>query len=339
MAQTQSQGPAADASHGEGHTDKNFWALVLGSIGVVFGDIGTSPLYAFKEAINAAVHRGLSIGEATLGVLSLILWSLTLVVTIKYVLILLRADNKGEGGMFALMALGQSVAKRSAPLLGALGVAGASFFYGDAVITPAISVLSAVEGLKLIAPQLEKAVIPVSLLVITALFWMQARGTDRIARYFGPITALWFVVLAIGGLMHIFDNLRVLEALNPMYGISFVWRHGVIGLTVMGLVFLACTGAEALYADLGHFGRRPIQSAWLWFVMPALLLNYFGQGALVMSDDSALANPFLQALPGLGADPDADPGDVCDGHCQPSGYHRRFLADPAGDPARPRAAF
>ncbi len=297
MAQTQSTSPAGDANTGDGHNDKNFWALVLGSIGVVFGDIGTSPLYAFKEAINAAVHRGLSVGEATLGVLSLILWSLTLVVTIKYVLILLRADNKGEGGMFALMALGQSVAKRSAPLLGALGVAGASFFYGDAVITPAISVLSAVEGLKLIAPQLEKAVIPVSLLVITALFWMQARGTDRIARYFGPITAIWFFVLAIGGLNHISDNLRVLQALDPTYGISFVWRHGVIGLTVMGLVFLACTGAEALYADLGHFGRRPIQSAWLWFVMPALLLNYFGQGALVMSDETALANPFYKLYP------------------------------------------
>ena len=297
MAQTQSTTPAGDTGSGDGHTDKKFWALVLGSIGVVFGDIGTSPLYAFKEAINAAVHRGLSVGEATLGVLSLILWSLTLVVTIKYVLILLRADNKGEGGMFALMALGQSVAKRSAPLLGALGVAGAAFFYGDAVITPAISVLSAVEGLKLIAPQLERAVIPVSLLIITALFWMQARGTDRIARYFGPITAVWFLVLAIGGVMHISDNLRVLQAINPGYGISFVWRHGVIGLTVMGLVFLACTGAEALYADLGHFGRKPIQAAWLWFVMPALLLNYFGQGALVMSDETALENPFYRLYP------------------------------------------
>ena len=298
MAQTQSQGPAGETGHGEGHTGKNYWALVVGSIGVVFGDIGTSPLYAFKEAIHAAHARGLGVGEATLGVLSLILWVLILIVTLKYVIVLLRADNKGEGGTFALMALGQSVAKRSAPLLGALGVAGAAFFYGDAVITPAISVLSAVEGLKLVAPGLGPNVIPiVAIVVITGLFWMQARGTDRIARYFGPITALWFFVLALGGIMHISDNLRVLQALDPTYGISFVWRHGVIGLTIMGLVFLAATGAEALYADLGHFGRKPIQSAWFLFVFPALLLNYFGQGALVMSDESALDNPFYRLYP------------------------------------------
>ena len=298
MAQTQSASHSTDPGAGDGHTDKNFWALALGSIGVVFGDIGTSPLYAFKEAIHAAHARGLSVGEATLGVLSLILWVLILIVSAKYVLILLRADNKGEGGTFALMALGQSVAKRSAPLLGALGVAGAAFFYGDAVITPAISVLSAVEGLKLVVPGLGKNVIPmISILVITGLFWMQAHGTDRIAKFFGPITALWFLVLAIGGLMHIADNLRVLNAINPFYGISFVWRHGVIGLTIMGLVFLAATGAEALYADLGHFGRRPIQAAWFWFVFPALILNYFGQGALVMSDETALENPFYRLYP------------------------------------------
>ena len=298
MAQTQSASHAADPGGGDGHTDKKFWALVLGSIGVVFGDIGTSPLYAFKEAIHAAQARGLSVSEATLGVLSLILWVLILIVTLKYVMILLRADNKGEGGTFALMALGQSVAKRSAPLLGALGVAGAAFFYGDAVITPAISVLSAVEGLKLVMPGLGKNVIPIiSILVITGLFWMQAHGTDRIAKFFGPITAVWFLVLAIGGLMHIADNLRVLNAINPFYGVSFVWRHGVIGLTIMGLVFLAATGAEALYADLGHFGRRPIQSAWFMFVFPALILNYFGQGALVMSDETALENPFYRLYP------------------------------------------
>ena len=296
MAQTQATTPGAD-QHSEGHTDKNFWSLVIGSIGVVFGDIGTSPLYAFREAIHAAKSRGLSTGESALGVLSLILWVLILIVTIKYVIILLRADNKGEGGTFALMALGQSVAKRSAPLLLALGIAGAAFFYGDAVITPAISVLSAVEGLKLIAPQLEPAVIPVSIVVIAFLFWMQARGTDRVAKFFGPITAVWFLVLAIGGIMHIADNERVWAALNPMYGVSFVWRHGVIGLTIMGLVFLAATGAEALYADLGHFGRKPIQSAWFYFVFPALLLNYFGQAALVMNDETALENPFYRLYP------------------------------------------
>ena len=297
MAQPQASLQAADFGAGEGQDSKTFWALVLGSAGVVFGDIGTSPLYAFKEAITAATQRGLTAAEATLGVLSLIFWSMTLVVTLKYVLLLLRADNKGEGGMFALMALGQTVAKRSAALLGALGIAGASFFYGDAVITPAISVLSAVEGLKLVAPQFQEAVIPVAIVILTVLFWMQARGTDRVARFFGPVMCVWFAVLALGGLMHISDNFHVLKALNPAHGILFVYHHGMIGLTVMGLVFLACTGAEALYADLGHFGRRPITTAWLYFVMPALVLNYFGQGALVMADAKAIENPFYRLYP------------------------------------------
>ena len=297
MAQPQATLRAADFGAGEGQDSKTFWALVLGSAGVVFGDIGTSPLYAFKEAITAATQRGLTAAEATLGVLSLIFWSMTLVVTVKYVLLLLRADNKGEGGMFALMALGQTVAKRSAALLGALGIAGASFFYGDAVITPAISVLSAVEGLKLVAPHFQEAVIPVAILILTFLFWMQARGTDRVARFFGPVMCVWFAVLALGGIMHISDNFHVLQALNPAHGILFVYHHGMIGLTVMGLVFLACTGAEALYADLGHFGRRPITTAWLYFVMPALVLNYFGQGALVMADAGAIENPFYRLYP------------------------------------------
>lgn len=296
MAQPQPSLQAAEYGAGEGHDSKNFWALALGSVGVVFGDIGTSPLYAFKEAITAASHNG-TVAEATLGVLSLIFWSMTCVVTFKYVLLLLRADNGGEGGMFALMALGQSVARRSAPLLGVLGVAGASFFYGDAVITPAISVLSAVEGLTLIAPQFEVAVLPISVVVLAGLFWMQSRGTDRVAKFFGPVMVVWFAVLALGGLLHIADNLHVLFALNPYYAVEFIFEHGVLGLTVMGLVFLACTGAEALYADLGHFGRKPITVSWLYFVMPALVLNYFGQGALVMSDASAIENPFYRLYP------------------------------------------
>ncbi len=297
MAQTQPQGHA-DHAGGDGHQDRNFWASGASVRSASFSAISVrAPLYAFREAIHAAKSRGLSTRESALGVLSLILWVLILIVTLKYVIILLRADNKGEGGTFALMALGQSVAKRSAPLLLTLGIAGAAFFYGDAVITPAISVLSAVEGLKLIAPQLDKAVIPVSLVILAILFWMQARGTDRMAKFFGPITALWFALLAIGGLMHVADNERVWAALNPAYGITFVARHGVIGLTIMGLVFLAATGAEALYADLGHFGRKPIQAAWLWFVFPALLLNYFGQGALVMTDETALENPFYRLYP------------------------------------------
>ena len=281
MAQTQAQTPAQDHGAGDGH-NKNFLGLALGAIGVVFGDIGTSPLYAFREAIHTATSKGLSVGEATIGVLSIIVWVLILIVTIKYVLILLRADNKGEGGTFALMALGQSVAKRSAPVLGILGVAGASFFYGDSVITPAISVLGAIEGLKLVTPALESAVVPIGLIVLAGLFWMQSRGTDRIAKFFGPVMA---------------DNPRVLNALNPFYGFSFVWRHGVVGLTIMGLVFLAATGAEALYADLGHFGRKPIQAAWFFMVFPALLLNYFGQGALVISHPEALENPFYRLYP------------------------------------------
>jgi KUP system potassium uptake protein len=296
MAQPQASLQAAEFGAGEGHDSKNFWALALGSVGVVFGDIGTSPLYAFMEAITAASHNG-TVAEATLGVLSLIFWSMTCVVTFKYVLLLLRADNNGEGGMFALMALGQSVARRSAPLLGVLGVAGASFFYGDAVITPAISVLSAVEGLTLIAPQFEVAVLPISVIVLTGLFWMQSRGTDRVAKFFGPVMVVWFAVLALGGLLHIADNLHVLLALNPYYAVEFIFDHGVLGLTVMGLVFLACTGAEALYADLGHFGRKPITVSWLYFVMPALVLNYFGQGALVMNDASAIENPFYRLYP------------------------------------------
>lgn len=297
MAQTRAVKPGQDGGAADDHGAQPFWPLVLGSIGVVFGDIGTSPLYAFREAMHAAHSRGMSTGEAVIGILSLITWVLILIVTAKYVMVLLRADNKGEGGTFALMALGQTVAKRSSPLLLALGVAGASFFYGDAVITPAISVLSAVEGLKLIAPQLEQAVIPVSLVIIAGLFWMQSRGTDRIAIFFEPITAVWFAVLALGGILHISDNLQVAAALNPWNGVVFVWQHGAMGLTIMGLVFLAATGAEALYADLGHFGRKPIQTAWFYFVFPALLLNYFGQGALVLSDPAALDSPFYKLYP------------------------------------------
>lgn len=275
---------------------------MLGSIGVVFGDIGTSPIYAFKEAVLAGQAEGVSSREAVIGVLSLIIWVLFLIVTLKYVFILLRADNKGEGGTFALMALGQSVAKRSSPLLFALGLAGASFFYGDAVITPAVSVLSAVEGMKLISPALEKAVVPIAALIIVALFLVQSRGTASMGKWFGPITAVWFVALAAGGLNHLLDDTSVLSAFNPIHGIMFVASHSgpsshFIGLTVMGLVFLAVTGAEALYADLGHFGRKPIQFGWMAFVLPALLLNYLGQGALVLAHPEAMQNPFYLLYP------------------------------------------
>ena len=289
----------AAAAHGaeNGHTDKQVWALALGSIGVVYGDIGTSPLYALREAVTAAESHGSSAPDAVLGILSLMVWTLLLIVTLKYVIVLLNADNKGEGGTFALMALGQSVAKRSAPLILVFGVVGAAFFYGDAVITPAISVLSAVEGLKLVAPALEALVLPITVTILLALFAAQSRGTAAVAQFFGPIMLIWFFVLAIGGLIHLIDDPRVFLALNPALGIQFVLTHGVIGLAVMGLVFLVATGAEALYADLGHFGRKPIQFAWLAIVQPALILNYFGQGALLLAHPDALQNPFYRLYP------------------------------------------
>ena len=277
--------------------EKHFWPLVIGSVGVVYGDVGTSPLYAFREAVKAAKSTSFAGREAVFGVLSLILWSLLLVVTLKYVVILLRADNKGEGGMFALMALGQSVAKRSAWLIMGLGIAGAAFFYGDAVITPAISVLSAVEGLKLVSPGFDRVVVPLSIIILVFLFTAQSHGTAKVAAFFGPIMVLWFFILASGGLVHIVGNPDVLVAINPWYGIRFLFTHGLIGLTVLGLVFLAVTGAEALYADLGHFGRKPIQAAWIGLVLPALTLNYFGQGALVLAHPEALESPFYLLYP------------------------------------------
>ncbi len=278
-------------------SNRELSALAIGSIGVVYGDIGTSPLYAFKEAVTAAKNAGLPLQEAVLGVLSLVLWLLLLIVTLKYVFVLLRADNNGEGGTFALMALGRSVAKRSAPVITMLGIAGAALFFGDAVITPAISVLSAVEGLKLVTPAFDPFVLPIAVGILFALFAVQSYGTDVMAKFFGPIMLLWFAVLALGGLLHIGSHPEVLQAFNPLLGIMFITRHGMIGLTILGLVFLAVTGAEALYADLGHFGRKPIQLAWVSIVLPSLALNYLGQGALVLAEPTAIENPFFRLYP------------------------------------------
>jgi KUP system potassium uptake protein len=282
----------------EGHqANGKFWALYMGCVGVVYGDIGTSPIYAFKEAVTHAKTHG-SAGEGViLGILSLIIWTLILIVTLKYVFILLKLDNKGEGGTFALMALGQSVAKRSSPLLLALGIAGVALFYGDAIITPAVSVLSAVEGLKTVAPALERFILPIAIFILVFLFLLQARGTENVAKYFGPITLVWFIALGLGGLLHIFDSPRVFLAISPWYGLHFIATNGMLGFVVMGLVFLAVTGAEALYADLGHFGRRPIQAAWVTLILPCLLLNYFGQASLLLSDPSTIDNPFLKLYP------------------------------------------
>jgi KUP system potassium uptake protein len=274
-----------------------FWALTLGSIGVVFGDIGTSPLYAFREAIHNAAHGGPVSREIVLGVLSLILWSLIVVVTIKYVLLLLRADNNGEGGTLSLMALGQRALGRRSWLLLALGVIGGSMFLGDAMITPAISVLSAVEGLKIAAPALEHYVVPLAIVILVCLFAVQSRGTAMVASAFGPVMIIWFLTLGVMGLMHISDDPTVVYAINPWHAVSFLLTHGVIGLVILGAVFLAVTGGEALYADLGHFGRKPIQAAWFYFVLPCLLLNYFGQGALVLTNPSATENPFYRMVP------------------------------------------
>jgi KUP system potassium uptake protein len=277
----------------------NRLALAIGSIGVVYGDIGTSPLYAFRVAVKAAVGDGPVTDAAVLGVLSLILWALTITVTIKYVLILLRADNHGEGGTLSLAALAARVLGRRTAVLFTLGMIGAAMFYGDSVITPAISVLSAVEGLELAIPAFGHAVLPLTVLILIALFAVQSRGTARVAAFFGPVMVVWFLTIAGVGIPHLFDSPRVFAAVNPLYGISFLAHHGEVGLVTLGFVFLAVTGGEALYADLGHFGRKPIQTAWFGLVFPALVLNYFAQGSLVLADPAAIENPFYQLFPSV----------------------------------------
>ena len=290
--------PATAAPPEAGHQAPSgrFWVLTLGSIGVVYGDIGTSPLYAFRESIVAASAGQAATPAAILGVLSLITWALIVIVTIKYVVLLLRADNDGEGGTLALMALAQRVVKRG-QLLVVLGIISGALFYGDAIITPALSVLSAIEGLKIATPAVDPYIVPLAVVILLALFAVQSHGTARVAAFFGPIMLVWFAALALAGLWHIADNFSVVLALNPVYGVSFLATHGVIGLFTLGAVFLAVTGAEALYADLGHFGRGPIRTAWIFAVLPALLLNYFGQGALVLANPKAVENPFFLLYP------------------------------------------
>ena len=275
-----------------------FWALTVGSLGVVYGDIGTSPLYAFREAITAASGSPEAVtSDAVLSVVSLILWALILIVTVKYVLILLRADNNGEGGTLALMALAQRALGRGAGIVFLFGVISASLFYGDAVITPAISVLSAIEGLKLATPTVEPYIVLLTLVILAILFMAQSKGTAKVAALFGPIMTLWFVFIALPGIFHIANDPGILAAINPVYGVSFLLTHGKIGFLTLGAVFLAVTGAEALYADLGHFGKRPIQSAWLALVLPSLALNYLGQGAMVLTNSAAIKNPFFLMYP------------------------------------------
>jgi KUP system potassium uptake protein len=279
-------------------SQRTFWALTFGSIGVVYGDIGTSPLYALRETLLAASGpSGAVTPEAVLGVLSLIFWSLIVVVTLKYVLILLRADNNGEGGTLALTALAFRALGKRTPLVLGLGIVGASMFYGSTLITPALSVLSAVEGLTVATAAFGPYVLPLTVIILVALFSVQSHGTARVSTFFAPITTVWFFVIAFAGAVEIADNPDVLAALNPAYGIHFLLTHGIIGLITLGAVFLVVTGSEALYNDLGHFGRRPIQTAWLFLVLPALLLNYFGQGALVLDRPETISNPFYLLYP------------------------------------------
>ncbi len=275
---------------------RTLFLLALGSVGVVYGDIGTSPLYAFREALRPVAGDGLQRTEVV-GLISLMIWTLTIIVTLKYVLFLLRADNHGEGGTLSLLALLTKTAGKRTTVLFFLAAAGAALFIGDAMITPALSVLSAVEGLKLVTPTLADYVVPISVVIMVMLFAVQSLGTAAVSKFFGPITAVWFLVMGLGGIEHISDDLGIFSAFNPWYAVLFMASEGYVGLVVLGAVFLTVTGAEALYADLGHFGRRPIQWAWFCLVFPALTLNYLGQGAFVLAHPEAVDNPFFLMFP------------------------------------------
>ena len=294
-----SENPAS-RDHAAGHGGGSLLGLTVGAIGVVFGDIGTSPLYAMREALLHSRSGGTA-ELAVLGVLSLIFWALILIVTVKYVVLLMRADNKGEGGTLSLMALVQHALGRRTSLVLFLGFLGAALFYADGVLTPAVSVLSAVEGLREapgLGPALTPFVLPIAAGILIALFMVQSRGTGGLAKAFGPITTIWFLILAGLGILHIFDDPSILRGLSPHYGVLFLIDNGFLGFVVLGSVFLAVTGAEALYTDMGHFGKAPIRAGWLAFVLPCLILNYLGQGALALSNPGAVENLFWMMAPG-----------------------------------------
>jgi KUP system potassium uptake protein len=289
---------------GEGeltHSSGRFWVLTLGSIGVVFGDIGTSPLYALQTALGQ--FKGPLGPPEVVGVVSLIIWALLIVVTAKYVLFLMQADNKGEGGILSLKALAQRALGQKTIIAFLLGVAGSALFSGDAMITPAISVLSALEGLKQVNSSLTPYILPATIVILVMLFAAQSRGTARVAAFFSPIMVVFFAVNAVLGIVHVASDWRILEALSPIPGVGFLHARGAVGFVVLGSVFLAVTGAEALYADMGHFGRKPIQAAWLFIVLPALICNYLGQGALILNDPKAVENPFYLMAPSWGLAP------------------------------------
>lgn len=295
--------------HSHGHQDpkgKYLAYLALGALGVVYGDIGTSPLYAFRESFHE--HYGIPVTPANvLGILSLIFWSLIIIISIKYIMFVMRADNRGEGGILALTSLVtpmRRVERRTGRwLLISLGLFGTALLYGDGMITPAISVLSAVEGLQVATPFFEPFIIPITIVILVILFLFQSRGTETVGKLFGPVTLIWFSVLALLGLRWVLEQPSVLMAANPLYGIDFFARNGVQGFLVLGSVFLVVTGGEALYADMGHFGPAPIRLAWFTIVLPALLLNYFGQGALLLVQPSAVENPFYRMVPEWGLYP------------------------------------
>ncbi|TIL84933.1 MAG: potassium transporter Kup, partial [Mesorhizobium sp.] len=285
--------PVEQSSHSEveQHSTK---VLMLGALGVVYGDIGTSPIYAFREALHASAGGNVANRGDILGVLSLIIWSLTIIVTIKYIMFVLRADNRGEGGVLSLMALARnSFPTRSAVILG-IGIVGAALFFGDAVITPAISVLSAVEGMNVVTPTFQPYVVPLTLAILAIVFAVQRFGTGGVGLVFGPVTALWFLAIGLSGLNHIMDDPEILLAISPHYFVSFLINSPEVAFVTVGAVFLAVTGAEALYADLGHFGRKPIVLAWLAVVFPCLLLNYVGQGAFVLANGGVVGHPFFE---------------------------------------------
>ena len=279
-------------------TKSSLAALTLGAIGVVYGDIGTSVLYAMKEVFGSG-HVPFT-PDNVYGILSIFFWTLTTIVSVKYVLLVLRADNHGEGGLVAMLALAsRSVRDRPAlrKVLLIVGIFGTCLFYGDGVITPAISVLSAVEGLEVVSPAFKKSVIPLTLVILFVLFWVQKRGTAGIGKFFGPITLVWFACIALLGLSHIAHHPQILWAISPHYALGFIWNHPGTTFIILGAVVLCVTGGEALYADMGHFGKKPIRLAWFSVVMPALTLNYFGQGALLLAEPEAVKNPFFMMAP------------------------------------------
>jgi KUP system potassium uptake protein len=282
---------------------KNSLKIAFATLGVVYGDIGTSPLYAMREALHPVVSHGGDIRLAVLGVVSLLIWALLIVVTLKYVIMLMRADNRGEGGILSLVVLVETLLKKKGGIVLALGIIGAAFFFGDAMITPAMSVLSAVEGLTVINKGFEPLVVPLTLAILITLFTFQYKGTAGVASLFAPVTLIWFVVLGIMGVIHIFDDLEIFLAFNPWYGLRMLMEQPGLALLVFGGVFLAVTGGEALYADMGHFGRTPIRMAWAFVVLPGLILNYLGQGAFVISHPESASNPLFLMAPSWGLIP------------------------------------